>query len=86
MNSGGFALRAVRLERSGRLLLSIDELALPAGSFLAVLGPNGAGKTTLLEMLCGLRLPGAGQVLLDNRDLRRIGPCDRRTADRRRAG
>lgn len=35
------------------------------GSIFALLGPNGAGKTTLINMLTGLRVPTAGEILYD---------------------
>jgi iron complex transport system ATP-binding protein len=52
------------------LLRGLD-LALPAGSVLAILGPNGAGKTLSLQTLAGLRPPAAGEVLVRGRDIRR---------------
>jgi iron complex transport system ATP-binding protein len=39
------------------------------GGWTAIVGPNGAGKSTLLSLLAGLRLPEAGQVLLQGRAL-----------------
>src|SRR5262245_19727638 len=55
----------LRFERSGRLVLSIDELDFPAGQTTAVLGPNGAGKTTLLRLVSGLeKKPTSGRVLV----------------------
>jgi NitT/TauT family transport system ATP-binding protein len=42
-------------------------LTVQDGEFLSILGPSGCGKSTLLEILAGLQIPSAGQVLLDNR-------------------
>lgn len=39
--------------------------SVPAGSSLALLGASGSGKSTLLEVLRGLDVPDAGQVVLD---------------------
>ncbi len=44
-----------------------------AGEVLGMLGPNGAGKTTLLRAITGILPPLRGQVLLDGRDLFRLG-------------
>jgi ABC-type multidrug transport system fused ATPase/permease subunit len=46
------------------------DLAIPAGTSLAIVGPNGAGKTTLAKLLCRLYDPDAGAVLVDGADLR----------------
>jgi iron complex transport system ATP-binding protein len=48
------------------------ELDLKPGQFWGLLGPNGIGKTTLLKCLAGLDEPAAGQVLLENRDIREL--------------
>ena len=49
-------------------------LAVAPGQTLAIIGPNGAGKTTLFNLLAGTLRPDAGQVLLDGRDISRLGP------------
>ncbi len=45
------------------------DLAVRSGESLAVVGPSGCGKSTLLNIIGTLDRPGAGQVLLDGRDL-----------------
>lgn len=44
------------------LALSGVDLAVPAGSTLAVIGPNGSGKSTLLGALAGTVQPSAGST------------------------
>ena len=51
------------------------DLAVERGELVGVIGPNGAGKTTLLRLLAGVRVPTAGEVLLDGRG---IGSMDSR--------
>ncbi len=46
------------------------DLAVPAGSSLAIVGQNGAGKTTLAKLLCRLYDPGSGSIEIDGVDLR----------------
>ena len=46
------------------------DLAIPAGSSLAIVGQNGAGKTTLAKLLCRLYDPQAGAIEIDGTDLR----------------
>ena len=45
----------------------------PAGQRLSVIGSNGAGKTTFVNMVTGYMKPDAGQVLLEGRDITRLG-------------
>ena len=42
-----------------------------SGEHIALVGPNGSGKTTLFQLLSGYFIPAAGEVLLDDRELRR---------------
>jgi ABC-type multidrug transport system fused ATPase/permease subunit len=46
------------------------DLAIPAGSSLAIVGQNGAGKTTLAKLLCRLYDPQAGAIEVDGVDVR----------------
>jgi ABC-type Mn2+/Zn2+ transport system ATPase subunit len=45
-----------------RVALEDVDLAVEAGSLLAVVGPNGAGKSTLLKLMAGLLKPWSGRV------------------------
>jgi len=44
-------------------------LALPQGEFVVLLGPSGSGKSTLLNIMGGLDVPTAGEVLYHGEDL-----------------
>ncbi len=48
------------------VLWDID-LAVPAGTLMAIVGPNGAGKTTLIKAILGLLQPAAGSVTIFGR-------------------
>jgi ABC-type multidrug transport system fused ATPase/permease subunit len=48
------------------------DLAIPAGTSLAIVGQNGAGKTTLAKLLCRLYDPQAGAIEIDGVDLRSL--------------
>jgi nitrate/nitrite transport system ATP-binding protein len=52
-----------------RLDLSVEE-----GEFLAILGFSGTGKTTLINLLAGLELPDAGEVLFRGAAVTGPGP------------
>jgi manganese/iron transport system ATP-binding protein len=45
-----------------RIALEDVNLAIEAGSLLAVVGPNGAGKSTLLKLMAGLLRPWSGRI------------------------
>jgi len=70
---GALALRGVSFaypERE-RVLDNVD-LDIPAGQIVALVGDNGAGKTTLVNLLLRFYEPDAGEVRLDDRDVRTI--------------
>ncbi|NIG54891.1 ATP-binding cassette domain-containing protein [Chitinophaga sp. Cy-1792] len=50
---------------SGRTVLNIASLDIPAGQVLGIVGNNGAGKTTLLRTLLGLTQPDTGEVFVE---------------------
>ncbi|HEV7913988.1 MAG TPA: cytochrome c biogenesis heme-transporting ATPase CcmA [Albitalea sp.] len=66
-------LKAVQLacRRGSRLLFKNLALDLPAGRILWVRGQNGRGKTSLLRLAAGLSTPEHGEVLCDDRSVRR---------------
>lgn len=44
-------LRDAQVQRSGHIILDIDELSIKEGASIAILGPNGAGKTTFVNLV-----------------------------------
>lgn len=57
----------------GRRLLDDIHLGIERGEFLILAGPASSGKTLLLKLLCRELLPQRGQILINNRNLLRIG-------------
>jgi branched-chain amino acid transport system ATP-binding protein len=43
----------------------------PRGAIIGLIGPNGAGKTTLLQLISGVQLPNAGQIIFNGRAITR---------------
>ena len=53
------------------------DLAVPAGTIVAVMGPSGSGKSTLLNLIAGFARPDAGLVLIGEDDVTRLTPAQR---------
>lgn len=89
---GPAVVRAEEVTREYRvgdsLVRAVDRvsLAVRRDEFLAVTGPSGSGKSTLLHLLGGVDTPTRGRVLLDGRDLGRLGERDREKLRLRRVG
>lgn len=60
--------RHLRCERAGHVVLDDVSVRVAPGTRLGVVGPNGVGKSTLLQVLSGLLVPDAGDVVLDPPD------------------
>ncbi len=63
--------RGIRLALAGQTVLDGIDLAVPAGSLVALVGASGAGKTTLLRLINRLVVPDTGQILLNGEDIAR---------------
>jgi branched-chain amino acid transport system permease protein len=63
-------------------LKAVDEVsfAVRRGSVHALIGPNGSGKTTTLNVLSGLYVGTAGQIVLDGINLTHLAPHERTAA------
>jgi tungstate transport system ATP-binding protein len=62
--------RGLAVRRSGRAVVDVPQLDVPAGCVYAIIGPNGAGKSTLLLRLALLERPDAGEVLFEGKPSR----------------
>ncbi|XP_030627311.1 ATP-binding cassette sub-family B member 10, mitochondrial [Chanos chanos] len=49
-------------------------LAVPAGTVMAVVGPSGSGKSTLVSLLLRLYDPDTGMITIDGHDVRDLNP------------
>jgi branched-chain amino acid transport system permease protein len=50
------------------------DIAVARGTVHALIGPNGSGKTTILNVLNGIYMPTAGNILVDGKDLTHTAP------------
>ena len=53
------------------------DIRLMPGEIMALVGPSGAGKSTLLNVIGGLDIPSAGDVLVGGHDLLKMNDQDR---------
>lgn len=70
-------VEGVTVAYGGNRALDGVGLAAEPGRVTGLIGPNGAGKSTLFDVVSGLRRPSSGRVLLDGRDVTRMGPARR---------
>lgn len=63
--------------QAGTFRLENVNLLVPAGSYAVLMGRTGCGKTTLLEIICGLRRPRSGRIVIGDRDVTHEPPAAR---------
>ena len=63
--------------RAGAFRLENVCFTVPAGSYAVLMGRTGCGKTTLLEIICGLRQPRMGRVMIGDHDVTHELPAAR---------
>lgn len=63
--------------RQNRVVLRDLDGEIRLGEWLALLGPSGSGKSTLLNLIAGLDLPEAGDIVIDGVILNRLGEKQR---------
>lgn len=66
-------LQGVSYAFGAHTVLNRIDLAIPAGTIVALLGPSGCGKSTLLRLLAGLAQPAAGAIWFGDRCVAKAG-------------
>lgn len=69
-------MRGITKRYPGVLANDGIDLEVRPGEIHALLGENGAGKTTLMNILYGLAVPDAGEILLDGKAVEIASPHD----------
>ena len=69
-------MRGITKRYPGVLANDAIDLDVRPGEIHALLGENGAGKTTLMNILYGLAVPDAGEILLDGKPVEIASPHD----------
>lgn len=54
-----------------KVILRGVNLSIKQGQTVAILGPNGAGKSTILKVIATLIKPTSGEVLIDNKEIKK---------------
>ncbi|MEX1362411.1 MAG: ABC transporter ATP-binding protein [Nannocystaceae bacterium] len=62
------------------------DLRVQPGEFLAITGPSGSGKTTALNLIGALDEPSEGSVMVDGKELAKLGRAQRSRLRRDRIG
>ena len=64
--------------QAGAFSLKEVDISIATGDCHVIVGPTGAGKTFLLETLLGLRELSSGSILINNSDISRLPPRNRK--------
>lgn len=63
------------VKRFGGLVAVSDvNFSVPPAQIKAIIGPNGAGKTTIFNLITGVILPTAGEIVFNGRELNGLKP------------
>lgn len=66
-------IRGLRTRLGGKTIFNGVDLDIPCGGVTAIMGPSGTGKTTLLKHITGQRMPDAGEVVVDGKNVVTLG-------------
>lgn len=69
-------IRGLRTQLGDKVIFDGVDLDIPRGRVTAIMGPSGTGKTTLLRHITGQLTPDAGSIVVDGRDLAKLGRDD----------
>jgi branched-chain amino acid transport system ATP-binding protein len=68
--------RGLTIRFGGLTAVEDCNLAIAPGELFGMIGPNGAGKTTVFNMITGVYLPSAGEVLFDGQVIHGRAPAE----------
>jgi len=77
--------RGLTIRFGGHVAVDHVTCAFRAGELTAIVGPNGAGKTTYFNLISGQLRASDGEVLVDGKDVTRLGAPERARAGLGRA-
>ncbi len=69
-----------------REVLIQTDLSVAEGEFVCICGRSGSGKSTILNIISGIELPDAGEVIVDGQSLARLNDLQRTLFRRKSVG
>ena len=78
MSAGDIRLEGLVKRFGEQVAVDGIDLHVAGGEFFTLLGPSGCGKTTTLRLVAGFERPTNGRILLDDVDMSRTPPHQRR--------
>ena len=67
-------LKEIKKNFGETVVLKGVSLAIEEGEFVTFLGSSGCGKTTILRIIAGLEYPDSGCVLIEEKNMEKLGP------------
>jgi len=68
------SLKNVSMHFGGIKAINDISFDVEQGCIFGIIGPNGAGKTTLFNVITGVYIPTAGEILFDEKQLNKLTP------------
>ncbi len=75
--AAGIGFENVSVAYGSQRVLDSLTLTVKPGEIVALIGPSGSGKTTALRAVAGFVQPSAGRIIIGDRDVTHVAPCDR---------
>jgi len=72
MNVPSIHIRNLSVREGHRIILKLDEVAVPEREMISLLGPNGAGKSTFLRCCLGLQQSASGSITILGHELSQL--------------
>src|SRR4051812_6052891 len=74
LDHAGLEVTGLTVRFGGLVAVNAVDLAVPAGSVVAVIGPNGSGKSTLFNVITGLVYADSGKIRFNGENILGLAP------------
>jgi ABC-type sugar transport system ATPase subunit len=62
---------------AGQFSLEEVSFVVPTAKYAVLMGRTGSGKTSIVELICGLRWPDCGRIIIGDREVQDLAPAKR---------